>query len=133
MSSRDKVKKLEQLAAEILDEAEKRGFTVEETELIPEAVERALKHERRGNGKLYKRERRFYFTFGSDKQFPYGRGQYVVVKAQDIREAARKYKRKYPNPHDDEVLNCADYYSQQAWDERIKQYYGGTEPAEIIE
>lgn len=57
MSGSDKVKKLEQLAAEILDEAEKRGFTVEETELIPEAVERALKHERRGNGKLYKRER----------------------------------------------------------------------------
>lgn len=75
----------------------------------------------------------FYFTFGSAKQFPYGRGQYVVVKAQDIREAARKYKRKYPNPHDDEVLNCADYYSQQAWDERIKQYYGDTEPAEVIE
>lgn len=75
----------------------------------------------------------FYFTCGSAKQFPYGRGQYVVVKAQDIREAARKYKRKYPNPHDDEVLNCADYYSQQAWDERIKQYYGDTEPAEVIE
>ena len=75
----------------------------------------------------------FYFTFGSAKQFPYGRGQYVVVKAQDIREAARKYKRKYPNPYDDEVINCADYYSQQAWDERIKQYYGDTEPAEVIE
>lgn len=75
----------------------------------------------------------FYFTFGSAKQFPYSREQYVVVKAQDIREAARKYKRKYPNPHDDETINCADYYNQQTWDERIKKYYGDAEPAEIIE
>ena len=75
---------------------------------------------------------RFYFTFGSAKQFPYGIGEYVVVMAQDIREAARRYKRKYPNPHDDEVLNCADYYGQKEWNERISKYYQGKEPSEII-
>lgn len=75
----------------------------------------------------------FYFTFGSAKQFPYTQEQYLIVKAQDMKEAARKYKRKYPNPYDDTVLNCADYYSQKEWDERIKNYYKDTEPAEVLE
>lgn len=75
----------------------------------------------------------FYFTFGSAKQYQYTLGQYLIVKAQDIRKAARKYKRKYPNKYDETVLNCADYYSQKEWDERIKEYYKNTEPAEIIE
>ena len=57
--------------------------------------------------------KRFYFTFGSAEEFPYKRGQYLIVKAQDINEAARKYKKKYPNPSGDEVLNCADYYTQE--------------------
>ena len=75
----------------------------------------------------------FYFTFGTAKQYPYTIGQYLIVKAQDIREAARKYKRKYPNPNDDEVLNCADYYGQKEWDEYVKEYYKDTEPVEVIE
>lgn len=75
----------------------------------------------------------FYFTFGTAEQYPYTIGQYLIVKARDIREAAQKYKRKYPNPHDDAVLNCADYYGQGEWDGYVKEYYEGTEPAEIIE
>ena len=75
----------------------------------------------------------FYFTFGTAEQYPYTIGQYLIVKARDIREAAQKYKRKYPNPHDDTVLNCADYYGQEEWDGYVKEYYEGTEPAEIIE
>lgn len=75
----------------------------------------------------------FYFTFGTAEQYPYTIGQYLIVKARDIREAAQKYKRKYPNPHDDTVLNCADYYGQEEWDGHVKEYYEGTEPAEIIE
>lgn len=75
----------------------------------------------------------FYFTFGSAKQFPYSEKQYVIVMAQDFREAARKYKRKYPNPNGDKVLSCADYYSQKEWDERVSKYYAGVKPAEVIE
>lgn len=75
----------------------------------------------------------FYFTFGTAEQYPYTIGQYLIVKARDIREAAQKYKRKYPNQHDDTVLNCADYYGQEEWDGYVKEYYEGTEPAEIIE
>lgn len=75
----------------------------------------------------------FYFTFGTAKKFPYTIGQYLIVKAQDIREAARKYKKKYPNPSGDEVLNCADYYTQEQWDSEIKKYFENVKPAEIIE
>lgn len=75
----------------------------------------------------------FYFTFGTAEQYPYTTGQYLIAKARDIREAVQKYKRKYPNPHDDAVLNCADYYEQKIWDRYVKKYYEGTEPAEIIE
>lgn len=75
----------------------------------------------------------FYFTFGAAKQYPYTLGQYLIVKAQDIREAARKYKRKYPNPYDNKVLNCADYYTQEQWDSEVKKYFENVKPAEIIE
>lgn len=75
----------------------------------------------------------FYFTFGTAKKFPYTIGQYLIVKAQDIREAARKYKKKYPNPSGDEVLNCADYYTQEQWDSEVKKYFENVKTAEIIE
>lgn len=74
----------------------------------------------------------FYFTFGTAEHFPYTRGQYLIVKAQDIREAARKYKKKYPNPYDSMVLNCADYYTQKEWDEYVKSFYENEEPQEIL-
>ena len=74
----------------------------------------------------------FYFTFGSDEKFPYTRGQYLVVKAYDINDAAAKFRSKYPNPEDNTVLNCADYYTQQEWDKRVKGFYKNEEPQEII-
>lgn len=77
-------------------------------------------------------QQKFYFTFGTAKQYPYTIGQYLIVKAQDIREAAEKFKKKYPNPYDDTVLNCADYYGQKEWDEFIKKYYENQGPQEII-
>ena len=50
-----------------------------------------------------------------------------------MREAAEKYKKKYPNYYNEDVLNCADYYSQKAWDERVKEYYKEVDPVEVIE
>ena len=80
-----------------------------------------------------KKPKIYYFTFGSSEEFPYTREQYIIVKAQDIREAAKKYKKKYPSRYNENILNCADYYSQKAWDERVKEYYKGVEPVEVIE
>lgn len=74
----------------------------------------------------------FYFTFGSDEQYPYGRGDYVIVKAYDIRDAAKAYQRIYPNRDGSECLNCADYYSAKDWESIYKKYYNGVAPKEVI-
>lgn len=73
----------------------------------------------------------YYFTFGSLEQYPYHDG-YLIVKAKNIEEAAAKFDTEYPNPHDSEVLNCSDYYTQQQWDNEVKKYYENEEPQEII-
>lgn len=75
---------------------------------------------------------RFYFTFGTCEHFPYTRGEYLVVLAQDIREAARKYKKVYPNI-DEDTLNCAEYYSQKDWDKIKEKHYKDVEPKRVIE
>lgn len=54
--------------------------------------------------------KRFYFTFGSDPHFPF-QGGWIIIEAPDIRAAAKIFKVYYPNPHDDNVLNCSDYYT----------------------
>lgn len=60
-------------------------------------------------------QNKFYFTFGTWKQYPYTRGQYLVVIASDKHDAAMKFKKKYPHPYDEMVLNCAAYYSEKEW------------------
>lgn len=75
----------------------------------------------------------FYFTFGSDKDFPFQNG-YIVVKAKNVREAARKFKAKYPNTKDASVLNCSDYYCEEAWKMVLEDgFYVGQEPYEVME
>lgn len=75
----------------------------------------------------------FYFTFGSYEGFPFQNG-YIVVKAADIREAARKFKAKYPNDRDETVLNCSDYYRADEWKRILAEgYYKGQEPFLVIE
>lgn len=75
----------------------------------------------------------FYFTFGSWEGYPFQDG-YIIVKATDIREAANKFKEKYPNERDETVLNCSDYYGQEHWNRILERgYYVGKEPFVIIE
>lgn len=57
----------------------------------------------------------FYFTFGSDLGFPYQYG-YLIVKAFDKPDAVRKFKRRYPDRHEN-CLNCAFIYTQEQWEE----------------
>lgn len=56
--------------------------------------------------------KKYYFTFGSDKSFPF-RGGWVEVYAKDIRHAAKVFRKKYPDREDYGCLNCADYYSEE--------------------
>lgn len=51
------IERVNKIANDILDEAEKRGFTNEEVEAIPGTIEAILKEERREGKAEYKRKR----------------------------------------------------------------------------
>ncbi len=76
---------------------------------------------------------KYYFTYGSDPQYPYHRGQYVVVFADSMQEAVELYRIKYPDVHKG-IINCAFYYNESQW-EKIKIQYPGRyqgQPEEVI-
>lgn len=70
----------------------------------------------------------FYFTFGSNPDFPYP-GGYLIVKAFDLNAAIEKYRAMYPDVNEN-VVNCAFFYSENEW-KRINASVG--ECWEIIE
>lgn len=73
---------------------------------------------------------KFYFTFGSDKRFPYQNTYLIVVadcKGDAMTKFSRKYKDKYLNTYS--ALFC---YDENQWNNSIKMYYP-QEPAEVID
>ncbi|MGF7018755.1 hypothetical protein M2145_002530 [Lachnospiraceae bacterium PF1-21] len=54
---------------------------------------------------------KWYFTFGSSRQYPYD-GGWVEVQAETRQEAIDLYKEKYPNVKRN-IYNCADIYSEK--------------------
>ena len=75
----------------------------------------------------------FYFTFGSYEGYPFQDG-YIIVKAETIREAAEKFMQAYPNERNEDVLNCSDYYSPEAWERILERgHYVDQEPLAIME
>lgn len=73
---------------------------------------------------------RFYFTFGSDIGFPY-QNTYLIVIADNISDAIKKFRNKYPDRHDNTV-NCAFWYDEGHWHGSLNEYVYGDVPAEII-
>ena len=73
----------------------------------------------------------FYFTFGSWEKYPY-QNRYLVVYAEDVREAVQKFRRKHPDITEG-IVNCAAWYTEEQKDCCIQRgtWYEG-EPAEII-
>lgn len=55
----------------------------------------------------------FFFTFGTDPRLPYQNG-YVVVKANDRKEAIFKFRNKYPDRHHG-YINCSSIYTEDQW------------------
>lgn len=78
-----------------------------------------------------KRLQAWYFTFGSDEEYPYHRGQYVKVYAYSKSEAIKKYNQKHPM-RNGKFINCAFYYSQEEWDKQLCSKYE-TKCVEVIE
>lgn len=55
----------------------------------------------------------YYYTFGSDPQFPYYRG-WVEVRARSWSEAHEKFRAKFPDRNPG-ILNCAFFYDADQW------------------
>lgn len=76
--------------------------------------------------------KRFYFTFGTDPEYPYGQDDYVLVYADNLAEAVEKFKAKHPNRPGSDCVNCAFWYNEEQWNKSTKQYYGDRKPVEVI-
>lgn len=74
---------------------------------------------------------KLYFTFGSDKNFPFGIDDYVVIYGLSVKDCTNTFRERYPNRPGSDCLNCADYYKRHEWD-RVKKYYKGTQPAKVL-
>ncbi len=72
---------------------------------------------------------KFYFTFGSDGRFPF-RNTYLIVLAEDERQAVEKFRAKYPD-RGDGFVNCSFWYPEKRWHGSLNEKAYG-EPAEII-
>ena len=75
----------------------------------------------------------YFFTFGSDPQFPFGINEFVEVHADNPNQAAAKFKGYYPNRGGGNVLNCSSVYGEEKWKEIYKEYYNGRKPSRVID
>lgn len=73
---------------------------------------------------------KYYFTFGSSKEFPFQNG-YITVEGLSHRDIIRTFRASYPD-RTDNVLNCADYYTEAQWDKFAGAYYKDDAPFEEL-
>lgn len=73
----------------------------------------------------------YYFTFGSDEQYPFP-NRYMVVYAVGEHEAVRIFMKHHPNRPGSNSYNAAFCYSRSQWEEEVKDYYQNEEPAEVL-
>ena len=76
------------------------------------------------------KKNRYFFTFGSSDKFPFNNG-YLIVKAENIRQAVSLFRAYFPD-RTDGVVNCSDYYTETCWENDVKKYYMGSKPKAII-
>lgn len=75
---------------------------------------------------------KFYFTFGSSKNFPY-QNTYLVVIARNKSDACKGFRMKYPDRDANKpCLNCSGICDEWVWYKYISKYYPNQEPADII-
>lgn len=65
---------------------------------------------------------KYYYTFGTSKDFPY-QGGWVEVKAINIKVAHEIFRSYFPDRIKG-ILNCADYYTEEQFKE-TKMYETG--------
>ena len=74
----------------------------------------------------------FYFVFGNWEGFPY-QNTYLIVYAQTKRKAIEKYRKHYPDVHEN-VVCCSAYYTEKEWHGSTCQMnWEANGPVEIID
>lgn len=58
--------------------------------------------------------KRFYYTFGINDRFPFKNG-YIIIEADNKRQANSFFKALFPNPEHEDILNCSFYYNEEQW------------------
>ena len=75
---------------------------------------------------------KYYFTFGSDPRFPFGREEFIEVRAWSARSACALFREVYPNRPGSTCLNCADYYTETEFNQFRAECYGDRRPVQVI-
>jgi hypothetical protein len=74
----------------------------------------------------------YYFTFGTDEQFPYP-SRYMVVQAENHNQAIQLFRVRHPDrPGHEGIYNASDSYDETYWLESVSKYYVDQPPAETI-
>lgn len=76
----------------------------------------------------------YYYTFGSDADFPYRNG-WVVVKASSREEADRKFRSRFPDrPGHEGTMNYSFCYTEERWKQMDPEHtWIGWKLYEVIE
>jgi hypothetical protein len=74
----------------------------------------------------------FYFTFGSDERYPYGRNDFVEVIAPSEHLACELFQAFHPNRPGSDLINCAGIYSKETFDGFRDKHYPNRKPIEQI-
>ena len=76
---------------------------------------------------------RFFYTFGSDSNYPYGIKDFVEVHADNLHQANLKFMGYFPcREPDNKVMNCASVYTEKEWKAIHQKYYPGVKPVKVI-
>ncbi len=74
----------------------------------------------------------YYFTFGSDPAYPYGRDEYVEIGAPNEHLACELFRAFHPNRPGSDLVNCAGIYNWDSWQDVKERFYKGVQPVERI-
>lgn len=75
---------------------------------------------------------KYYFTFGSHPDFPFGIKDYVLIMAKNEATARDLFGKHFPNPVHPDTLNFAFCYEEKEWEDIHNKYYPETSPSAII-
>lgn len=75
----------------------------------------------------------WFYTFGTDPQFPLGQEEFVEIHANDVYHANQKFKSYFPCRDGSSLLNCAWVYDEEYWKEVYRRNYNGKKPARVID